>query len=46
MHRFRISLNREKLNENSEEGSNIESTRCLLFKKTDVRVEKEEKLTH
>jgi hypothetical protein len=46
MHGFRISLNREKLNENGEEGYKIQSTRYLSFKETDVKAEKEEKLTH
>jgi hypothetical protein len=36
----------EKLNNNSEEGYKIQIARCLSFKKTDVKVEKEETLTH
>jgi hypothetical protein len=36
----------EKLNNNSEEGYKIQTTRCLFFKKTDVKVGKEEGLTH
>jgi hypothetical protein len=31
---------------NGEEGYKIQSTRCLFFKKTDVKAKKEEKLTH
>jgi hypothetical protein len=46
MHGFQISLNREKLNENGEEGYKIQLMRCLFFKKTDVKAEREEKLTH
>jgi hypothetical protein len=46
MHGFQISLNREKLNEKDEEGYKIQLMRCLFFKKTDVKVEREEKLTH
>jgi hypothetical protein len=46
MHGFRISLNREKLNENGEEGYKIQLMRCFFFKKTDVKAEREEKLTH
>jgi hypothetical protein len=46
MHRFQISLNREKLNENGGGGYKIQSTRCLFFKKTDVKADREEKLTH
>jgi hypothetical protein len=35
------------LNENSEEGYKIQTVRCLFFnQKTDVKVEKEETLTH
>jgi hypothetical protein len=36
----------EKLNNNSEEGYKIQTTRCLFFKKTDVKYGKEEALTH
>jgi hypothetical protein len=36
----------EKLKNNSEEGYKIQTTRCLFFKKTDVKVGKEEALTH
>jgi hypothetical protein len=36
----------EKLNNNSEEGYKIQTTRCLFFKKIDVKVGKEEALTH
>jgi hypothetical protein len=43
MHRFRSFTQQEKLNENGEEGYKIQLTRCLLFKKTDVKAEKEEK---
>jgi hypothetical protein len=46
MHGFQTSLNRKKLNENSEEGYKIQLTRCLFFKKTDVKAEREETLTH
>jgi hypothetical protein len=46
MHGFRISLTREKNNENGEGGYKIQSTRCLSFKEIDVKAEKEEKLTH
>ena len=46
IHGFQTSLNRKKLNENGEEGYKIELTRCLFFKKADVKAEKEEKLTH
>jgi hypothetical protein len=46
MHGFRISLNREKLNENGEEGYKIQLMRCFFFKKTDVKAERGEKLTH
>ena len=31
---------------NGEEGYKIQSTRCLSFKKTDVKIKQEEKLTH
>ena len=44
MHRFHTSLNREKINENSEEGYKIQLTRCLFFKNTDVKTEREEKI--
>jgi hypothetical protein len=40
MHKSQISLNRENLMKNSEEGCKIQSTRCLSFKKTDVNAEK------
>ena len=43
---FEFSLNRKKLNENSEEGYKIQLMRCLFFKKTDVKAEREETLTH
>ena len=33
-----------KLNENGEEGYKIQSMRCLFFKKTDVKIEREEKI--
>jgi hypothetical protein len=46
MHGFQNFTQQEKLNENSEEGYKIQLTRCLFFKKTDVKAEKEEKLTH
>jgi hypothetical protein len=46
MHRFQTSLNREKFNENSEEGYKIQLTRCLFFQKADIKAEREEKLTH
>jgi hypothetical protein len=46
MHGFQTSLNRKKLNENSEEGYKIQLMRCLFFKKTDVKAEREETLTH
>ena len=46
MHGFRISLNREKINENGEEGYKIQLKRCLFFKKTDVKAEREENLAH
>jgi hypothetical protein len=36
----------EKLNNNSEEGYKIQTTRCLFFKKIDVKDGKEEALTH
>jgi hypothetical protein len=36
----------EKLNENDEGGYKIQLTRCLFFKKANVKAEKEEKLTH
>ena len=36
----------KKFNENGEEGYKIQSIRYLSFKETDVKAEKEEKLTH
>jgi hypothetical protein len=36
----------KKLNNNSEEGYKIQTARCFFFKKTDVKVGKEEALTH
>jgi hypothetical protein len=36
----------EKLNNNSEEGYKIQIVRCSFFKKTDVKAEREEALTH
>jgi hypothetical protein len=36
----------EKLNNNSEEGHKIQLVRCSFFKKTDVKAEREETLTH
>jgi hypothetical protein len=36
----------EKLNNNGEEGYKIQIVRCSFFKKTDVKTEREETLTH
>jgi hypothetical protein len=46
MHKSQISLNRENLKKKGEGGSNIQSTRCLSFKKIDVNAKREDKLTH
>jgi hypothetical protein len=46
MHGFQTSLNRKNSMENGEEGYKIQLTRCLFFKKADVKAEREEKLTH
>jgi hypothetical protein len=40
MHGFRISLNREKLNENGEGGYKIQSTRYLSFKRQMPRLKR------
>jgi hypothetical protein len=45
VHGLQTSLNKKKINENSEEGYKIQLTRCLFFKKTDVKAEREETLT-
>jgi hypothetical protein len=45
MHGFKLQMT-EKLNNNSEEGYKIRIARCLSFKNIDVKVEKEETLTH
>jgi hypothetical protein len=42
---FKLQMT-EKLNNNGEEGYKIQIVRCSFFKKTDVKAEREEALTH